>query len=140
MKHKQNQTAVQAVMRLVAQELVDGLPDTTAKRKIAREVYALFQGVKGGYANERALYDAVWRLRPREVSFDTTLTRNNQTRAQYAMLEAAKCLLKHSTPRLSKWAAAQSVFHLFRKVPGGYINAETFFQTIARSTRKTVNT
>ena len=132
MKHKQNQTAVQAVMRLVAQELVDGLPDTTAKRKIAREVYALFQGVKGGYANEQSFRDVVKRLSPQEVSFDTILTRNNQTRAQYAMLEAAKCLLKHSAPRLSKWAVSKAVYKLFREVSGGYSSWTVYYKTIKR--------
>ena len=105
MKPKQNQTATQAVMRALAQELVNTSPVTTSRARIAHHVYALFKNTRGRYASEKTFYKTVKRLACEEVT--EMRTYNNQTPTQRLMCDAARCLIENSEVKVSKRAIAQ---------------------------------
>ena len=87
MKPKQNQTATQAVMRALAQELVNTSPVTTSRARIAHHVYALFRTTRGRYASEKTFREVVRRVR---CEASETCLYNNQTPTQRLMCDTAR--------------------------------------------------
>ena len=138
MKPKQNQTATQAVMRALAQELVNTSPVTTPRAHIAHHVYALFHQTRGRYASEKTFYKTVKRLACEQIT--EARAYNNQTPTQRLMCDAARCLIANSEVKTSKRAIAQEVFALFKDCAHGYESAEAFYVIIKRLGRNYGNT
>ena len=128
MKPKQNQTATQAVMRALAQELVNTSPVTTSRAHIAHHVYALFHQTRGRYASEKTFREVVRRVRCEEA--DARAYKQNQTALQHLMCEVARCLIKNNETNISKHAVAVSVYSLFKHAPGCYESEAVFCQVV----------
>ena len=129
MKPKQNQTATQAVMRALAQELVNTSPVTTPRAHIAHHVYALFKNTRGRYASEKTFREVVRRVR---CEASETCLYNNQTPTQRLMCDVARCLIENSEVKISRRALAHQIYVLFKNTPPCYENEASFCHAVER--------